>query len=150
MTDKWTIRSNNEGLYNGVKPPEEKGTRKKERTRRKSYCSIWKNTTWRKTFHLRTYPSDTIGSNQFIQNLLLGPEIIICLCVLVSSAKFLTFSNCYKTLLLAQFFRLLSYKFIVLGLLGPSPVSTWVWATICDPTMTFTKTINSNIKNKMK
>ena len=23
MTDKWTIRSNNEGLYNGVKPPEE-------------------------------------------------------------------------------------------------------------------------------
>ena len=23
MADKWTIRSNNEGLYNGVKPPEE-------------------------------------------------------------------------------------------------------------------------------
>ena len=23
MADKWTIRSNNEGLYNGVKSPEE-------------------------------------------------------------------------------------------------------------------------------
>ena len=23
MADKWTIRSNNKGLYNGVKPPEE-------------------------------------------------------------------------------------------------------------------------------
>ena len=23
MVDKWTIGSNNEGLYNGVKPPEE-------------------------------------------------------------------------------------------------------------------------------
>ena len=31
MADKWTIRSNNEGLYNGVKPPEEKGTREKEK-----------------------------------------------------------------------------------------------------------------------
>ena len=45
MADKWTIRSNNEGLYNGVKPPEEGITREKEETSRKSYCSIWKNTT---------------------------------------------------------------------------------------------------------
>ena len=32
MADKWTIGSNNEGLYNGVKPPEEGGSknRKKE------------------------------------------------------------------------------------------------------------------------
>ena len=30
MADKWTIRSNNEGLYNGVKPPEE-GTREKKK-----------------------------------------------------------------------------------------------------------------------
>ena len=30
MTDKWTIRSNNEGLYNGVKPPEEEGGEKKK------------------------------------------------------------------------------------------------------------------------
>ena len=28
MADKWTIRSNNEVLYNGVKPPKERGTRK--------------------------------------------------------------------------------------------------------------------------
>ena len=40
MADKWTIGSNNEGLYNGVKPPEEGDTREKERTRRKSYCNI--------------------------------------------------------------------------------------------------------------
>ena len=29
MADKWTIRSNNEGLYNGVKPPEEKDHERK-------------------------------------------------------------------------------------------------------------------------
>ena len=37
MADKWTIRSNNEGLYNRVKPPEEMGgtrKRKKEQERR--------------------------------------------------------------------------------------------------------------------
>ena len=31
MADKWTIRSNNEGLYNGVNPPEERGTREKKK-----------------------------------------------------------------------------------------------------------------------
>ena len=31
MADKWTIRSNNEGLYNGVKPPEERDTREKKK-----------------------------------------------------------------------------------------------------------------------
>ena len=30
MADKWTIRSNNEGLYNGVRPPEER-TREKNK-----------------------------------------------------------------------------------------------------------------------
>ena len=30
MTDKWTIRSNNERLYNGGKPPEEWGGEKKK------------------------------------------------------------------------------------------------------------------------
>ena len=34
MADKWTIRSNNEELYNGVKPPEE-GGREKERKNKK-------------------------------------------------------------------------------------------------------------------
>ena len=34
MVDKWTVRLNKEGLYNGVKPPEKKerkGERKKKR-----------------------------------------------------------------------------------------------------------------------
>ena len=31
MADKWTIGSNNEGLYNGVKPPEEGGKKKKKK-----------------------------------------------------------------------------------------------------------------------
>ena len=31
MADKWTIRSNNEGLYKKVKPPEEGDTRKKKK-----------------------------------------------------------------------------------------------------------------------
>ena len=35
MADKWTIRSNNEGLYNGVKPPEERGTRKRKKKNKK-------------------------------------------------------------------------------------------------------------------
>ena len=34
MADKWTIRSNNEGLYNGVKPPEE-GGHERERKNKK-------------------------------------------------------------------------------------------------------------------
>ena len=48
MADKWTIGSNNEGLYNGVRPPEEGITREKEEKEERSrnnYCSIWKNTT---------------------------------------------------------------------------------------------------------
>ena len=31
MADKWTIGSNNEGLYNGVKPPEEDTREKKKK-----------------------------------------------------------------------------------------------------------------------
>ena len=50
MVDKWTVRLNKEGLYNGVKPPKEK-EKEKERTLRKNYCSIRKN---------------TIGNNHFI------------------------------------------------------------------------------------
>ena len=30
MVDKWTIGSNKEGLYNGVKPPEERTREKKK------------------------------------------------------------------------------------------------------------------------
>ena len=31
MVDKWTVGSNKEGLYNGVKPQEEGGSREKEK-----------------------------------------------------------------------------------------------------------------------
>ena len=31
MVDKWTVGSNKEGLYNGVKPPEEKDHEKKRK-----------------------------------------------------------------------------------------------------------------------
>ena len=30
MTDKWTMGSSNEGLYNGVSPPERRGEKKKK------------------------------------------------------------------------------------------------------------------------
>ena len=30
MVDKWTVGSNNEGLYNGVKPSKERGGQKKK------------------------------------------------------------------------------------------------------------------------
>ena len=46
MTDKWTMGSSKEGLYNGVSPSEEKeGKNEKEETSRNNYCSTWKNTT---------------------------------------------------------------------------------------------------------
>ena len=35
MADKWTIRSNNEGLYNGVNPPEEEDHERKRRNIKK-------------------------------------------------------------------------------------------------------------------
>ena len=31
MTDKWTMGSSNEGLYNGISPPEERGTKRKRK-----------------------------------------------------------------------------------------------------------------------
>ena len=34
MVDKWMIRSNNERLYNGVKPPEEGDMREKEKNKK--------------------------------------------------------------------------------------------------------------------
>ena len=33
MVDKWTVRLSKEGLYNGVKPPEEEGSREKKKER---------------------------------------------------------------------------------------------------------------------
>ena len=34
MADKWAIRSNNEGLYNGVKPPEEEEGEKERKNKK--------------------------------------------------------------------------------------------------------------------
>ena len=40
MTNKWTMGSSNEGLYNGVSPPEEGGRKKeKEETSRNNYVA---------------------------------------------------------------------------------------------------------------
>ena len=40
MADKWTIGSNNEGLYNRVKPPEEGGTRKKKKKEQEGRVTV--------------------------------------------------------------------------------------------------------------
>ena len=45
MTDKWTMGSSNEGLYNGVSPPEEGDMKEKEEISGNNYCSTWKNIT---------------------------------------------------------------------------------------------------------
>ena len=61
MVDKWTVGSNNEGLYNGVKPPKEKGgTKKKEKKEHQGRVTVASERTpsKKKTFYLRTYPSD--------------------------------------------------------------------------------------------
>ena len=39
MADKWTMGSNNEGLYNGVRPPEE-GDRKKKRKKDQEIITV--------------------------------------------------------------------------------------------------------------
>ena len=57
MADKWTIGSNNEGLYNGVKPPEEEGTKKKKEQEGRVTVASGK-TQPKRTFYLRAYPSD--------------------------------------------------------------------------------------------
>ena len=40
MADKWTIRSNNEGLYNGVKPPEEGDTKKRKKKEQEGRVTV--------------------------------------------------------------------------------------------------------------
>ena len=77
MVDKWTVGLNKEGLYNGVKPPEE-GTRKyKERTLRKNYGSIRKNTIGNNRFIQELTPRTPLEIINSSKNLLIGPEIII-------------------------------------------------------------------------
>ena len=101
MVDKWTVGLNKEGLYNGIKPPEEKGKKirkEKERTLRKNYCSIRKNITGNNHFIQELTPRTPLEITNSPKNFLLGPEIITYLCVLFSSNKLLTSINCCKTL----------------------------------------------------
>ena len=97
MVDKWTVGLNKEWLYNGVKPPEEEDQKRKRKNIKEELLWHLEEHHLKQPFYLRTYLSDTTWNNQFIQNLLLGPEIITCLCVLFSSDKPLTSINCCKT-----------------------------------------------------
>ena len=77
MVDKWTVGLNKEGPYNGEKPPEEGGMRKyKERTLRKNYCSIRKNTIGNNHFIQELTPRISLEITNSPKNLLLRPEII--------------------------------------------------------------------------
>ena len=77
MVDKWTVGLNKEGLYNGVKPPEEGGGEKeKERTLRKNYRSIRKNTIGNNHFIQELTPRTPLKITNSFKNLLLGPKII--------------------------------------------------------------------------
>ena len=58
MVDKWTIGSNNEGLYNGVKPPEEEGDKKKKKEQEGRVTVASGKTQLKRTFYLRAYPLD--------------------------------------------------------------------------------------------
>ena len=75
MVDKWTVGLNKEGLYNGVKPTEEGIRKYKERTLRKNYCSIRKNTIGNHFIQELT-PRTPLEINNSPKNFLLGPEII--------------------------------------------------------------------------
>ena len=75
MVDKWTVGLNKEGLYNGEKPPEERIRKYKERTLRKNYCSIRKNTSGNNQFIQEFTPRIPLEITNSPKNLLLGPEI---------------------------------------------------------------------------
>ena len=83
MVDKWTVGLNKEGLYNGVKPPEEEDRKRKRRNIKEELLLHLEAHHLKQPFYLRTYPSDITRNNQFIPNLLLGLEIITCLCFIL-------------------------------------------------------------------
>ena len=91
-----------------------------------------------KPLFLRSHPSVSIRT-------LLGRRILIFSCVLAFLARCPTPNNCWRKSLPAKFFNPHSYKFIVLGLLGPSPVPIKVWATICVLTKIYVRIIVCNI-----
>ena len=51
MADKWTIRSNNEGLYNGVNPPEERRDQKKKEKEQEGRTTVASGRTQPKEKH---------------------------------------------------------------------------------------------------
>ena len=67
---------NKEGLYNGVKLPEEGIRKYKERILRKNYCSIRKNTIGNNHFIQELTPRTPLEITNLPKNLLLEPEII--------------------------------------------------------------------------
>ena len=95
MVDKWTVGSIKEGLYNGVKPPEEGGTREKKKEYQGRVTVASGRTSSETTILSKNI---LLGHYQITPYLLLGLEIITCLCVLFSSDKLLTSINCCKTL----------------------------------------------------
>ena len=76
MVDKWTVGLNKEGLYNGVKPPEEGIRKYKERPLRKNYCSIRKNPIGNNHFIQELTPRTPLEITNSPKNLLFGPKII--------------------------------------------------------------------------
>ena len=134
MTDKWTAGSSSEELYNGTNPSQKKEKRKKrkrkENDQKRTTVAPRERETRRKPLFLRSHPSVSIRT-------LLGRRTLIFSCVLAFSARYPTPNNCWRKSLPAKFFNPLSYKFIVLGLLSPSPVPIKVWAPICVLTLSF-------------
>ena len=129
MTDKWTVGSSSEELYNGTNPSQKgrgggKKGKRKENDQKRTTVALKERETRRKPLFLRSHPSVSIRT-------LLGQRILIFSCVLAFSAWCSTPNNCWRKSLPAKFFNPLSYKFIVLGLLSPSPVPIKVWAPIC-------------------
>ena len=88
---------NKEGLYNGVKSPEERIRKYEGKTLRKNHCSIRKNIIRNNHFIQELTPRIPHEMTNSPKNLLLGLKIIVWLCVLSSSDKLLAYINCCKT-----------------------------------------------------
>ena len=113
---------------------EKKKGKRKENDEKRTTVAPRKRETRRKPLFPRSHPSVSIRT-------LLGRRTLIFSCVLAFSARYPTPNNCWQKSLPAKFFNPLSYKFIVLGLLSPSPVPIKVWATICVLTELLTNTL---------
>ena len=77
MVDKWTVGLNKEGIYNGVKSPEEGIGKYEGKTLRKNHCSIRKNTIRNNHFIQELTPRIPLEMTNSPKNLLLGLKIIV-------------------------------------------------------------------------